>query len=91
MGWIHLGLVYHVYFEMGGNRKGFLVTYVNGKYANQDDTLHPSDSKSADGRIVLGGAYSEIDDFYTGMEVDELVLGPMANMNFTVVGHYFLT
>ena len=80
-GWIHLALVYHVIIDDNGNRLGLFATYVNGLVAQNDDTLNRSDSEHADGRIVLGRAFSEVDDFYTGMTVDDVAffnnaLGP---------------
>ena len=72
-GWTHLALVYHVIPSNGNNRLASFATYVNGLVAQNDDTKFRQDTAFGDGRIVLGRAYSEVDDFYTSMTIDELV------------------
>ena len=47
--------------------------YVNGVVAITDLTKIARDTAYGNGRIVLGRAYSEVDDYYTSMEVDQLV------------------
>ena len=49
-----------------------LSAYVNTHRSLTDNTKFAQDTEAGDGRIVLGRAYSEVDDFYTSMEVDEL-------------------
>ena len=38
----------------------------------RDRTKHRQDTTFGDGRIVLGRAYSGVDDGYTSMEIDEV-------------------
>ena len=62
-GWFHLVLNYAPrMFEV----------YVNAQKTLEDRTRRAKDSEPADGRIVLGRAYSGVDDHYTSMEVDEV-------------------
>ena len=70
--WTHLALVYHV-IAVPSMRLSLFVLYVNGELALRDTTKKPQDSEPSDGRIVLGRPYSEVDDYYTSMEVEDLV------------------
>ena len=47
--------------------------YVNGRLALSDHTKFAQATEPGNGRIVLGRAYGEVDDFYTSMIVDEAV------------------
>ena len=49
-----------------------IAVYVNAQKIFEDKTRIKQDSQPADGRIVLGRAYSRVDNFYTSMEVDEV-------------------
>ena len=51
---------------------GFDVS-INGKRVIRDNTKIPLDTASGDRRIVLGRAYSTVDDHYTSMEVDQVM------------------
>ena len=51
---------------------GFDVS-INGKRVIHDNTKIPLDTASGDRRIVIGKAYSEVDDHYTSMDVDQVV------------------
>ena len=68
-GWFHIVLNY----STSQDRSPRLRAYVNAQERLKDSTPYRQDSESGDGRIVLGRAYSEVNDFYTSMEVDEVV------------------
>ena len=65
--WTHLALVYHV---IPSNRMTSFVLYVNDVSALTDLIKIARDTAYGDGGIVLGRAYSEVDKYYTSMEVD---------------------
>ena len=69
-GWIHLVLNYR---KSSRSPLARLSAYINTQEVLKDSTKVPKDTASGDGRIVLGRAFSEIDDFYTSMAVDEVV------------------
>ena len=62
-GWIHLVLNYAPrMFEV----------YVNAQQTLADITKFGQKTTFGDGRIVLGRAYSEVNNYYTSMVVDEV-------------------
>ena len=61
--WFHLVLNY---------APGGFSLYVNGVLALTDITKYLRNTKFGDGRIVLGRAYSEVNNYYTSMEVDQV-------------------
>ena len=71
-GWTHLALVYHVIPSQGNRRLSVFATHVNGLVVLNDNTQFRQDTAFGDGRIVLGRAYSEVDDFYTSMTIAEV-------------------
>ena len=66
---------FHVVINYSGpnNGEGF-VTYFNGETAYNDSTVEEDDTTPGDGRIVIGRSFTEVDDYYTSMAVDEVVL-----------------
>ena len=62
-GWFHLVLNY---------APGRLAVYVDAQQTFGDRTRKRQDTAAGDGRVVLGRAYSGVDDFYTSMEVDDV-------------------
>ena len=67
--WTHLALAYYV---IPSNRMTSFALYVNGVSALTDLTKIARDTAYGDGRIVLGRPYSELDNYYTSMEVDQV-------------------
>ena len=68
--WTHIQLRYYP-TPFNGERPGFDVL-VDGRQALRDRTRFDRDTAFGDGRIVLGRAYSDVDDFYTSMTIDEV-------------------
>ena len=67
-GWFHVVINY-----FGANiRQGFK-TYFNGNLNVTSTTKFPHTITPSNGKIVIGRAYTEIDNVYTSMEVDELL------------------
>ena len=72
--WTHLTFVYRVYTSpVLSRRLSSFVLYVDGEIKLSAFRKKPRDSEPADGRIVLGRTFSEVNDYYTSMEVDELL------------------
>ena len=69
-GWIHIVLNYRTSSRSPLPR---LSAYVNTYEVLTDSTEVLEDTASGDGRIILGRAFSDIDDHYTSMEVDEVM------------------
>ena len=67
-GWFHIVLNY----STSSSRSPRLRAYVDGKEWLKDSTPERQYIAPGDGRIVLGRAYSTVDDFYTSMTVDEV-------------------
>ena len=70
--WKHLAFVYYVIAD-DSRRLTLFDLFVDGEFALRDSKKEPEDTDYGDGRIVLGRPYSQVDDFYTSMTVDELV------------------
>ena len=64
--WTHLTLVYK------NNEPYSIALYINGDLIATDRTQVAQDTIPADGRIVLGRAYSDMNAFYTSIDIDEL-------------------
>ena len=66
---------FHVIINYGGpdNREGF-TTYFNGRSVISDSRKNGDNNSPGNGRIVIGRAFTEIDDFYSSMEMDALLL-----------------
>ena len=65
--WFHVVVNY-----FGPNNGEGFNTYFNGDVAFTDSTIQEDDTTPGNGRIVIGRSFTEIDDYYTSMEVDEL-------------------
>ena len=48
-------------------------TYVNGVHVLIDNTIRAQDTTPRNGRLVIGRTFTEIDNLYTFMEVDQVV------------------
>ena len=79
--WVHIILSYDKKLfdaRFVRHSPGFEVS-IDGKRVIRDSTKIPQDTASGDGRVVLGRAYSTVDDHYTSMEVDQVMFYNKAN------------
>ena len=70
--WTHLAFVYYN-VQLTDERVSSIGLFVNGDLTLSDFNRKPRDSEPANGTIVLGRPYTAVDNYYTSMEVDELV------------------
>ena len=66
--WFHVVIKY-----FGPNNGQGFKTHFNGNLNVTSTTKFPYTITPSNRKIVIGGAYTEIDDVYTSMEVDELL------------------
>ena len=66
---------FHVVVNYCGpnNGEGFN-TYFNGELAYSDTTVEEEASKPGDRRIVIGRSFTEVDNYYTSMAIDEMLM-----------------
>ena len=66
---------FHVIVSYGGpdNAEGF-TTYFDGRAVISDRRKRGDNNSPGNGRIVIGRTFTEIDDFYSSMEMDDLVM-----------------
>ena len=67
--WFHIVVNY-----FGPNNGEGFNTYFNGNIAFTDNTIQEDNTTAGNGRIVIGKSFTEIDDYYTSLEVDEVLL-----------------
>ena len=68
-GWFHVILNY----EGPDNSEGF-TTYFNGRLVMSDRRKRPDNNSPGNARMAIGRSFTEIDDFYSSMEMDELAM-----------------
>ena len=67
--WFHV-VINYIVSDCG---KGF-TTYINGRAAMSDRSINEGFNTAGNGRIVIGRSFTEVNDFYTTMEMEELVI-----------------
>ena len=48
-------------------------TYVNGELVLNDRKRYYQETTPGDGKLVIGRAYSAVDNYYTSMDVDQVM------------------
>ena len=68
-GWFHLVVVY-----LGPNNGQGLVVYVNGTREGRDKTMYGGANQPGNGELIIGRKYTDWDDKYASVAVDEMTL-----------------
>ena len=68
-GWFHVALVYH-----GPNDGEGITVYHDGTQVEHDDTRYNRSYTTGPGSMVIGRKYTNRDDYYTSVVVDELTM-----------------
>ena len=65
---------YVVINYIGSDRGEGFTTYINGRAAMSDRSKNDEFNTAGNGRIVIGRSFTDVNDFYTTMEMEELVI-----------------
>ena len=66
--WVHSVLNF-----LGPNDQEGISIYQNGQHVGNHTTINQSSTNAPDGKIVIGRVFTEINNFYASVQVDELL------------------
>ena len=70
--WSHIVVNYEVSAHNPNTDTEFR-TYVNGELVLNDRKRYDQETTPGDGKLVIGRAYSAVDNYYTSMDVDQVM------------------